>query len=218
MYIFTDGSVLLNGKKNAMGGIAVYIPKQNNIEEFNLTYSLITNNQFKVTNQIAELIAAIIGIAYALEHYNEDIYVYTDSKYVINSATVWYKKWIENKWQKDNKKLIDNLWLIYPLIQLVHNKKNPIFLKHIKAHMQPPSNSIKSTSSLEHILWQGNNIADKLAYGAAEGILNVNTECKILNWQTFAILLLHTIKNNMNGEIPFIKEISEFYKSSILTI
>ena len=216
MYIFTDGSVLLNGKTNAIGGIAVYIPKQNNIEEFNLSYSLITNNKFKITNQIAELIAAIIGIAYALEHYNEDIYLYTDSKYVINSATVWYKKWIESKWQKDNKKLIDNLWLIYPLIQLVHNKKNPIFLKHVKAHTQQPS--IKSTSSLEYILWNGNNIADKLAYGAAEGILNINADCKILNWQTFAIILIYIIKNNMNNEIPYLKEISEFYKFSILTI
>ena len=213
MHIFTDGSVLLNGKENAIGGIGLFIPKQNNIEEFKLSYSLITNNKFKITNQIAELTAAIIGIIYALQNYDEDIYLYTDSKYVINIATTWYKKWIDNNWKKDNKKLIDNLWLIYPLIQLVHNKKNPIFFKYIKAHMASPSN----INTVEYIIWNGNNIADNLARTAAENILNANIEYKILCWNTFAIILINIIKDNINESIPYLNSIGEFYKFSILT-
>jgi len=45
MKIFTDGSTINNGKKNAIGGIGVYIPKQDGIEEWSLSYSLISKNE-----------------------------------------------------------------------------------------------------------------------------------------------------------------------------
>jgi ribonuclease HI len=126
MKIFTDGSTINNGKKNAIGGIGIYIPKQGEIEEWSLSYSLISAQDcsIKVTNQISELIAIILGIEKAIKLTKDTIYVYTDSKYSIECATTWSKSWIKNNWKKSTGKVIENLWLIYRLVQLT--QKHPI--------------------------------------------------------------------------------------------
>ena len=82
MIIFTDGSTINNGKKNAFGGIGVYVPNQDNFSESTISYSLKSTDKIKVTNQISELIAAIIGIEEAIKLANtstDTIYIYTDN-------------------------------------------------------------------------------------------------------------------------------------------
>jgi ribonuclease HI len=218
MYIFTDGSTKNNGKNNAIGGIGIYIPEQNiqiddtietndnNISEYSISYTLISNDKIKVTNQISELLAVIIGIEKAITLTNEEIYVYTDSKYVIDCATTWSKNWINNNWKKSNGKIIDNLWLIYRLIQLTHNKCNPIIFKHIKSHDIKPNNP----NSNDYILWNGNNIADQLAQSAS----NLSDENKFLNWSTLAGFLINGMKNNMSLQIKYDDYISTFFKEN----
>jgi ribonuclease HI len=211
MYIFTDGSTINNGKKYAIGGIGIYCPSQtiNNVEypEYKLNYSLGGNSTIKVTNQISELIAAIVAIEHAIKIAKGDtIYVYTDSSYVINCATNWCNSWINNNWKKSNGKIIDNLWLIYRLVQLT--KKYPVFYKHVKAHTKEPENK----SDEKYLLWLGNNIVDKLAQESSQCLLNKSNEIKTLNWDAFANLLIKGMTNDIKVGLPFINEISEFYK------
>jgi ribonuclease HI len=208
MIIFTDGSTINNGKKNAIGGIGVFIPKQNEIEECNISYALQSTDKIKVTNQISELIAIIIGIEASIKITNETIYVYTDSKYSMDCATVWSKSWINNKWKKSNGKIIDNLWLVYRLVQLT--KKHPIIFKHIKAHTDEPTN--KNTELYQ--MWLGNNIVDGLAQSASRSIVNLDNSVKILNWKTFASLIIYGMKNDINNNIPYINDITLFYKKT----
>ena len=213
MIIFTDGSTINNGKKNAIGGIGVYIPKQETVEEWSLSYSLLstTNMQgysIKVTNQISELIAVILGIEKAIELTQESkdtIYVYTDSKYVIECATTWCKSWIKSDWKKSTGKLIDNLWLIYRLVQLT--KKNPVIFKHVRSHQEP----VSDIYSENYKIWFGNDKADKLATTGSRNVSELNPSTRILKWQTLASLLVLGMKRDIGCDIPFIDEIKEFY-------
>lgn len=218
MIIFTDGSTINNGKKNAIGGLAIYIPSQNdiNISEYKLSYSLQSTNKIKVTNQVSELIAVILGIEASIKLTTDTIYVYTDSKYVIDCATTWCKSWINNNWKKSTGKIIDNLWLIYRLVQLT--KKYPIIFKHIKAHTNPPNNK----QSDEYLLWEGNHIVDELAQNASRKLIeyvknkdeDILNEIKILKWNTLAALMINGVKKDYKSEIPLIDEISDFYKEN----
>lgn len=211
MYIFTDGSTINNGKKNAVGGIGVYCPKQiiNNVEypEYKLNYSLASTNNIKVTNQIAELIATILAIEHAIKICSNDtIYIYTDSAYVINCATNWCNSWINNNWKKSTGKVIDNLWLVYRLVQLT--KKYPVFFKHVRAHTVEPENKTDE----KYLMWLGNDIVDKLAQKSSQCLLNGSGEVKTLNWEAFANLLIHGMTNDIKVGLPFINEINDFYK------
>lgn len=220
MIIFTDGSTLGNGKKDAVGGIGVYIPGQGSgrrsstehtgsqspIQENAFTYALISTNNIKVTNQVCELIAVILGIEKILSlrdsDTNDTIYVYTDSKYVIDCATTWCKNWISNGWKNSKNKIIDNIWLIYRLVQLT--KKHPIIYKHIKAHSKEPAQGTE-----EYILWKGNDFVDKLAQ---ESSRNANSGAKILNWKSLASLLIDGIQKDMNINIPYCDVINECFE------
>jgi len=225
MKIFTDGSTINNGKKNAVGGIGIYIPKQGDIEEWSLSYSLISmqipsgvrsllnNNQtsnlgefqlIKVTNQIAELIAIILAIEKGVKLTKETIYIYTDSKYSIECATTWSNTWMKNNWKKSTGKTIENLWLIFRLVQLT--RKHPIIFKHIKAHTDEPSEQNE-----DYLLWQGNDKADKLAQNASKNVINLNPQTKILKWHTLAALIVGGMKNDVKYELPFIDELKNFY-------
>jgi len=203
MQVFTDGSTINNGKKNAYGGLAVYVPSMN----YQLSYSLISTDKIKVTNQVAELIAVILGIEYAIKHSPEIIYIYTDSKYTIDCATNWCKSWLKNNWKKSNGKVIDNLWLIYRLIQLT--KKHPVIFKHIRSHQTEPENK----QSNEYKLWYGNNMADVLA-GQCSTNVQTNASAKILKWDNLASLILSGMKKDIKIFLPIINELQKFYKDN----
>jgi ribonuclease HI len=208
MIIFTDGSTINNGKKNAFGGFGVYIPKQDDIESISISYSLKSTDKIKVTNQISELIGAIIGIETAIKLSDDTIYVYTDSKYVMECATSWYKSWISNNWKKSNGKCVDNIWLVFRLIQLT--KKYPIIFKHINSHTEEPKNK----NSNEHHLWLGNDTVDKLAQNASKSIIELRDDVKSLNWNSLAVFLINGMKNDCKCDIPFCKDIVTFYKNT----
>lgn len=206
MIIFTDGSTINNGKKNAYGGIGVYIPNQDDFTESKISYSLKSTDKIKVTNQVSELIASIIGIEIGIKLTNDTIYVYTDSKYVIDCATTWNKSWIAHNWKKSNGKCVDNIWLVYRLIQLT--KKYPIIFKHVKAHTDEPKNK----TGTEYLLWLGNNIVDNLAQNASKSIIELRDDVKTLNWNSLAVLLINGMKKDCKINVPYCNEISVFYQ------
>jgi ribonuclease HI len=76
--------------------------------------------------------------------------------YVINSITVWAKKWKKNDWKKADNKDIENKELIKSLHYL--SKNLGVKYVHVKAHKTAPNKD-----SDEYFIWYGNMMADTLA-------------------------------------------------------
>ena len=144
MNVFTDGACINNGKPNAIAGIGVFIAD-------NDPRNVSRRVEGKQTNNVAEL-SAILEVFTILEEEIERgdiINIYSDSKYSINSFTVWAIKWKQNNWTKKNG--IKNLDLIKRGYELF-NKYNNVNIFHIKAHTGLPDE-----------LSIGNENADRLA-------------------------------------------------------
>lgn len=159
--IFTDGSstVYKNKNGNKFGGIGVYFEDK---PEYNISKSLTGPN---VTNQKAELIACIYGIkickdiAKQKNIVNYNILLYSDSMYTINCATKWAIVWEQHGWKRKvgkTYKEVLNLELVKELYEII--KTVTIQFVHVKSHKSEPK--IKDNNWK---IWQGNDIADKLA-------------------------------------------------------
>lgn len=122
--VFTDGSCLNNGKKNAKAGIGIYFGKDDdrNISE---------PYRDKPTNNRAELYAIIKAyniLKDEIEVKKHDVVIYTDSEYSINCFSEYGDKMSELNWKKKfpNKDLVRTGYYLL-------NKPN-IIMEHVKAH------------------------------------------------------------------------------------
>merc|ERR1712196_336844 len=107
-----------------------------------------------------ELFAAYQAILILLENFNMEekvVYLYTDSKYMVNIINSWADKWILNDWKKSDGKVIENLELVKKLYFLTKNIN--IHFKHLNSHTKEP----KDKNTKEYFKWYGNFQADKLA-------------------------------------------------------
>ncbi len=149
--IYTDGSCFNNGKKNASGAIGIYFGENDPRNKG------IPIEDSKITNQTMEILACI----YALNEFTnrEKIYLYTDSKYVINSMTSWIKTWESNGWKNIKNKDVENKELLQVLQAKV--KEHLVIFKHINSHTSPPN-----IDSPDYSHWLGNKMADELAVQA----------------------------------------------------
>ena len=149
--IYTDGSCFNNGKKNATGAIGIFFADN---DQRNTGLSI---DNIKITNQTMEILACIKALELMPE--KSKIYIYTDSKYVINAMTQWIKKWEECGWKTTNDKDVENKELLKEL----HNKikANFVIFKHVESHKQQPN-----INSDKYIHWYGNYKADELAVNA----------------------------------------------------
>lgn len=158
--IFTDGSSLNNNKiKNRSGGIGVFFGID---DPRNISKKIVSE---KITNQIAELLACYQGILTLITTQsidNKKIYIYTDSKYLIDSITKYANEWEKNEWKKKKNKDIANLDLIKKIYYFYQNIN--IKFKHVNSHQKEPSDK----NSKEYKLWFGNMMADKLATNASK--------------------------------------------------
>ena len=158
----TDQSKTFHKKYLRKGGIGIYHPdsKTQISEHFPLD---------NPTNIRAELWAAIRALKWVLQETNIEntstikVILYCDCKYVINSMTSWIKNWKRNGWKKRNKKPVQNKELLEQLDLIISNYLPQTKFIKVDAHKAKPTNPS------ELWLWNGNNIADKLAN---EGRLN----------------------------------------------
>ena len=88
--VYTDGSCLKN--PNGPGGWAFIVIELDRIWE-------VSGGDKSTTNNRMELEAAIQTLEF-LSSRDEDIIIYTDSKYVINGITIWIHNWIRKDWKK----------------------------------------------------------------------------------------------------------------------
>ena len=99
--IYTDGSCLNNPGN---GGWAAIINNDNNIIKISGSEKETTNNKMELTAPIKALQKI---------DKNEQIEIYTDSKYVKLGITEWIHKWKKNNWQTSKKEPVKNkdLWI-----------------------------------------------------------------------------------------------------------
>ena len=99
--IYTDGSCLSNPGN---GGWAAIINNDGNILR-------ISGSEKNTTNNKMELMAPIRALQKISS--NEQVEIYTDSKYVELGITEWVHKWIKNNWQTSKKEPVKNkeLWI-----------------------------------------------------------------------------------------------------------
>ncbi len=155
--VFTDGSTINNGKRNASGGFGVYFPDdkyENWSEKFNSN---------TVTNQKCELMAIIKALQILKNKFGRhakkvNVFVYTDSEYSINCMTKFIISWLKNNWKLRNGNNVKNRNLIELLNNLMNEFHNIKYI-HVRSHTKEPENK----DSIEYYTWYGNMMADKLA-------------------------------------------------------
>lgn len=127
--IYTDGSCLGNGHKDARGGIGIYFPNG----EYSNISERFTN---RPTNQRCELTAIFKSLLICQEDLSSGskIIIYTDSEYSIKCLKEYCKKWSINGWLKADKSPVENLDIIEPLYGLYTKFWRTIQLEHVRAH------------------------------------------------------------------------------------
>jgi len=115
--IYTDGSAKGNPGK---GGYGVVMLFQEHRKEISEGFRLTTNNRM-------ELLAVIIGLE-SIKRFNEQVVVFSDSKYVVDTVE---KKWVFS-WEKTNfnKKKNPDLWIRFLKIY----RKHRVSFTWVKGH------------------------------------------------------------------------------------
>lgn len=90
--VYTDGACENNGRKGAKAGIGVWWGDNH---PYNVSKPVVG----RATNNTAEIQACIAAIEIALANDVKALKIYTDSQFVINSITMWIKKWKLNNWK-----------------------------------------------------------------------------------------------------------------------
>jgi len=158
LIVYTDGSCINNGRKNAHGGIGIYFPNKE-LKDLSKPYKL-----GNCTNQKTELYAILTALRYIKQKLNIKKYkiiIKTDSAYSINCVTKWIYKWQKNNWLTSANTIVANRDLI-ELINKYYEKYDITFI-HVDAHTH--KDDFDSIS---------NDHADKLAVSASRKSINSN--------------------------------------------
>ena len=126
---YTDGGFR---KEPATCSYGVYIVPDEMIESKNgvFEYGLVKDHD-KLTSQISEMWACKVALEILLKYemHNEEIVMYSDSQYCINTMSIWYKGWVK-KGACDSKANIE-LW--HEIMAMVHKFDNITF-KWVRGH------------------------------------------------------------------------------------
>lgn len=137
IFAYTDGSSQGNPGRGGYG-VVLIAPEKRVKKEFSMGFRKTTNNRM-------ELLAAIVALE-KLKAPQQDITIFTDSKYVCNAVN---KRWVFN-WEKTGYK----------------SKKNPDlwqrFLRNFRKHQ------VKMEWVKGHAGYHWNELADQLATQAAD--------------------------------------------------
>ncbi len=142
--IYTDGSSRGNPGPGGYG-IVMIEPKSNYIKEFSCGYKKTTNNRM-------ELMAVIVALE-KIKAENQQVNIYTDSKYVVDGITSWVKGWKRRGWKKADKKAPENLEQWQELDQL--NEKFNVEFIWVKGHAGHPQNELCDRLANEALDAQG---------------------------------------------------------------
>ena len=151
--IFTDGSCINNGKKNAYGGMGVYFGK-NDKRNYSMPQTKIPSNQK----------GELVAILKALELSRlPNVIIYTDSKYSISCVEKWIHDWKKTNsdpklWKNSRGKFVKHSEIIAQ-IDTLKKLKESVEFRHVNSHQAEPIDK----NSQKYFIWYGNDKADKLA-------------------------------------------------------
>ena len=100
MIIYTDGSAHPNP---GPGGFGVVVCDDNN--NIITTYSKQTNHTTNNREEIKAILWALLNYGKA----NEEVIVYSDSNYCVQTFNNWMFSWAKNGWVKSDKKTPENI-------------------------------------------------------------------------------------------------------------
>ena len=157
--VFTDGSSSANGKKHCLSGCGVYYPHNN--EQLSLTSQQAAdkcNIECEIhSNNVGELLGILVAMMH-IQDKSVELLIHTDSMYCLNSLSIWWQSWSKNNWITAGGTPVKNKKIIQKILH-EKGKFKGVYFKHVKAHRQEPNQ--QNTEEWE--IWQGNDIADKLA-------------------------------------------------------
>lgn len=124
MICYTDGSCSGNPGPGGFGVVVL----DNNENEL-LTHSERSEN---TTNNREEL-KAILWAAFRFGSPIDNLIIYSDSAYCVNTLTNWMFRWEEKDWKKSNNQTPENLDLIIPFFKFIQRGYS-ITIKKVKGH------------------------------------------------------------------------------------
>lgn len=133
--IYCDGSCLGNGNVENFGGFGVVVVVNDNV------HSVYKKGCRNTTNNRMELEGVIFAIKLA-KTLKQDVAIYCDSAYVINTINSWMNGWALNGWiKKTTKKAPENLDLIKQAYELMTFNQHISILK-VKGHADDKYNNL----------------------------------------------------------------------------
>jgi len=165
-FMYTDGSVINNGKSYASGGIGVFFKdndSRNVSEKFTHSPTTTPRTELYAVYKGLENFVLNKGKNFFLQkkYTAEEIHIYSDSSYVVKSMNSWIKNWKRNGWKNRKGEQVLNVDLLIKLDNIIIAMKPQIMTRffHINSHMSPPEDKY----GLEYQHWNGNMMADKFA-------------------------------------------------------
>jgi len=134
--VYTDGSCLGNGKKNGqviVGGYGAFFGPN---DARNISEPFTDDNP---TNQRAEIKAALAALQHSVSN-EENVRIFTDSQYLINSVCDWRWNWEVNSWTSSSGFDVANMDLLMPLFTLVDSRSGGVRWEYVPGHKGIPGN------------------------------------------------------------------------------
>lgn len=138
MGLYSDGGCLGNPGPGAWAAFA-----QNHLGEVVFESTAFDGN---TTNNRMEMNGVINGLLRIIDHAEGkrgcfEVFVYTDSKYVVDGVNQWMPNWKKNGWKKADQKTPENLVLWQQLDEvLVHPAFIRVHLNWVRGHAGHPQN------------------------------------------------------------------------------
>ena len=129
--VYIDGSCVGNGANNAKAGIGLFWGDNH---PWNISKSLNQEDGEILTNNKAELRAAIRAVEIAREHKLSDLVINSDSKYVVLGITEWINQWQKNNWKTSSGEKVKNKDEWMRLNSLVQESNVNITWVHVPGH------------------------------------------------------------------------------------
>ncbi|KQV71544.1 ribonuclease HI [Nocardioides sp. Root122] len=85
------------------------------------------------TNNMGELMA-VLDLLQQTAHLDEDLHVYCDSKYVIDSVTKWMPGWKRKGWKKSDGKPVLNVELMKAIDAAMDGRRDRVRFEWVKGH------------------------------------------------------------------------------------
>lgn len=149
LVVFTDGSALNNGRKNAIAGWAAVFP---NHPQYTCSGRL---EEMPATNNRAEYMGLLKALEIADTNFDSSrrLIVYTDSKLLYDTVTKWMSGWKKNGWVKKDGEPVMNRDLLEGLDTKLSRRR--VETHHVRAH-----------TGREDWRYKWNAVADRMARDA----------------------------------------------------